>query len=145
MAIADLLNIGKLFGGEKITEAEKKNLLKEVLLLTLSRASIADSNIKPIEVSVIQNTLQSVSGEAFTEQQIRVAAHSELYETKALDALLAQVAGTLSEQDRVLIATSLAALIKSDEKVTYQEVEFFNRMVSALKLTSASLVGLIAD
>ena len=145
MAISDLVNIGKLFGGSELSEQERKDLLKEVLLITLSRASIADSNINPIEVSVIQNILKGVTGEAFTDEQIHVAAQSEIYETKPLDAFLSRMTSSLSEKDRALVASSLATVIKSDEKITYQEVEFFNVMAAALHLTPASLAGLIAD
>lgn len=145
MAISDLFNIGKLFTGGSLSEQERKDLLKEVLLITLSRASAADTNINPIEISVIQNILKGVTGEQFSDQQIQVAARSEVYETKPLDSFLARIASSLSEADRSLVANSLATVIKSDEKITYNEVEFFNTVVSALKLTPASIAGLIAD
>lgn len=145
MAISDLLNIKKLLGGGELSEPERQDLLKEVLLLTLSRASGADTNIHPVEVSVIQNILEDATGEAFSQQQIHVAAHSEIYETKPLENYLAGVANSLNEVDRALVAHSLAKVIKSDAKISYKEVEFFNTMVSALKLSPAALMGLIAD
>jgi len=143
MAISDLFNLTKLLGGGELSQQEKQDLLKEVLLLTLSRASSSDTNIHPVEISVIQNILKGVTGEEFSDQQIHVSARSELYETRPLEAYLESTTKTLSETDRALVASSLATVIKSDEKITYNEVNFFNTMAAALKLTPASIAGLI--
>lgn len=145
MAISDLLNLKKLFSGGELGEQEKQDLLKEVLLLILSRASSSDTNIHPVEISVIQNILKGVTGEKFSEQQIHVAAHSELFESEPLESYLSSIASSLLETDRAVIANSLATVIKSDERITYNEVNFFNGVATALELTPASIAGLIAD
>lgn len=145
MDYTDLSRIALLFGGEGIEPQERQNLVKEVLLMTLSRASSADSNVRPVEINVIQNILKESTGEDFSESQIRMAAHSELYESAPLEAYLSRVAHTLNEEDRHLIAKSLEHVIRSDLHITYKEVEFYNLVVDALKITPATAIGLIAE
>jgi hypothetical protein len=49
MSIVKLAGIKKLFGGSALTRAEQKQLAKEVLLMTLARATASDSNIKSVD------------------------------------------------------------------------------------------------
>jgi hypothetical protein len=58
MATIDLGNVLKVFGGNKPTPEERKQLVKEVLLMTLARASSSDSNINSCEVGTV--TVQRV-------------------------------------------------------------------------------------
>ena len=55
MAIADLKNVLKIFGGSEITEDQQNELYKEVLLMTLARAADADINIQTVEVDRIRD------------------------------------------------------------------------------------------
>ena len=145
MSIADLSHVLKIFGGSEASPAEQRQLVKEALLMTLARASSADANIDPCEVSTIQGILKRETGDDVSTADIRVAAASAIYETAPLEKYLASVAGKLAEADRAMIARSLAEVINSDVKVTSREVAFFNQMASALDVTAAGLAGLISD
>ena len=74
MSIVKLAGIKKLFGGSALTRAEQKQLAKEVLLMTLARATASDSNIKSVEVAKVREVLQTRTGEKFTAANVRVAA-----------------------------------------------------------------------
>lgn len=145
MNIASLSGILKIFSGGDPTAEEKQRLYNEALLMTLSRASSSDANINPCEVETVQTILREVTGDDFSVADIRVAAASELYERAPLDKYLGSVAGSLTAENRVTIARSLANVINSDAKVTSREIEFFDMVAKALKLTPAELVGLTAE
>ena len=63
MSIVKLSGIKKLFSGSALSRTEQKQLTKEVLLMTLSRATAADTNIKSIEVSKVREVLFDRTGE----------------------------------------------------------------------------------
>ena len=48
MSIASLGGVLKIFGGSEPTPEEQAQLTKEVMLMTLARATAADTNIKAI-------------------------------------------------------------------------------------------------
>ena len=57
MAIADLKNVLKIFGGSDITADQQNDLFKEVLCMTLARAADADINIQTVEVDRIREIM----------------------------------------------------------------------------------------
>jgi len=144
MAIIDLGNVKKIFGGAKSGPEQRQDLLKEVLLMTLARASSSDSNTNPVEVDTVQRVMKEVTGETVSAADIRVAAASEIFERAPLEKYLGSVASELTAQDRVTVAQSLATVIKSDVRVSQQEVEYFNKIVAALGVTAAELAGLVS-
>ena len=78
MAIADLKSVLKIFGGSDVSsEEERRELYKEVLLMTLSRAADADINIQSAEVDRIREILKEHTGDDFSAGDIRVAARAE--------------------------------------------------------------------
>jgi uncharacterized tellurite resistance protein B-like protein len=143
MSIAALGNILKIFGGSVPTAAERQQIVKEALLMTLARATSSDTNIKSIEVSAVQKTIKAATGDDVSESDVRVAAHSELFETTPLASALAKLSASLEPADRALIANSLASIIKSDSHISDQEVRFFDEVAGALKIKPSELVGLI--
>ena len=84
MGIADLGNVLKIFGGSDISEEEQRALFEEVLLMVLARASSSDSSIQRIEIQTIRNIVERETGNAISEQDVRKAARTELYETTPL-------------------------------------------------------------
>ena len=78
MAIADLKNVLKIFGGSDISGDAQEELYKESLLMTLARAADADINIQAVEVDRIRAILKQRTGDDFTSADIRVAARAEL-------------------------------------------------------------------
>ncbi len=142
MSIADLSNVLSIFGGSEPDPEKQKELFKEVLLMTLARASSSDSNIQQIEVESIQGILKQETGEDFTVADVRKAARSDLYETVPLRKYLSSASRKLSSGDRVTIIQTLAEVIRSDTEVSVLEIDFFNSVAEALKATPAELIGL---
>ncbi len=142
MAIADLSSVLKIFGESAPDEDEQKALYGEVLLMTLARASSADANIDPVEISTIRQIMQRETGEEIEEKDVRRAARTELYETETLRKYLRRVRQRLQADDRRKIVEALAEVIKSDTQISVLEIDFFNRVADALRITPAELAGL---
>ena len=142
MSIADLSNVLSIFGGSEPDPEAQKELFKEVLLMTLARASSSDSSIQQIEVESIQGILQRETGDEFSVADIRKAARSDLYEKAPLPKYIAGATKKLSSEYRVKIIQTLAEVIKSDTEVSVLEIDFFNSVAEALKATPAELIGL---
>ena len=145
MGLVKFANILKVFGGKVASDAERKELFKEALFLTLSRASSSDVNIQPVEVETVRAIVKSATGEEVSAADVRVAAASELYESASLDDYLSVVGRKLHPEDRSAIVKALAEVIESDRRVSQIEIDFFNRVVGALHATPAEMVGLHVD
>ncbi len=144
MAIADLKSVLKIFGGSDVSEDEQAELHKEVLLMTLSRAANADINIQTVEVDRIREILKERTGEEFSAGDIRVAAREDLYAEATLRKYLGSVRDKMANADRVDTVLALADVFRSDQSVSVLEIDFFNRVAEALKVTPAEIAGLIA-
>jgi uncharacterized tellurite resistance protein B-like protein len=142
MAIADLSSVLKIFSESAPDEDEQKALYGEVLLMTLARASSADANVDPVEISTIQQIIQREVGEEISDKDVRRAARTELYETETLRKYLRRVRQKLRVGDRRKIVEALAEVIKSDTQISVLEIDFFNRVADALRITPAELAGL---
>ena len=139
MSFFSMTGISKLFGGGSLTEEEKVNLVKEVMLMTLSRAAASDTNIKSVEIDKVQEVLQARTGEAVPTSEIRIAANSALFEKVSLDKYLARSSKNLEMKDRVEIVEALREVIGSDDRVSDMEMEFFNMVVESLDMPPANL------
>lgn len=144
MAIADLKNVLKIFGGSDDSEAEQSELFKEVLLMTLARAADADINIQTVEVDRIREILKTHTGEDFSAADIRVAARAELYAEATLRKYLGSVRKKMADEDRVDTIKALADVFRSDKNVSVLEVDFYNRVAAALQVSPADIAGLVA-
>ncbi|MGI9221084.1 MAG: TerB family tellurite resistance protein [Woeseiaceae bacterium] len=144
MAIADLKNVLKIFGGSEVSEAEQDELRNEVMLMTLARAADADINIQTVEVDRIRQILKDMTGEEFSSADIRVAARSDLYAEANLRKYLSTIRKKLRPQDRSDVVQALADVFRSDSNVSVLEIDFFNRTVEALNATPAQIAGLVA-
>ena len=145
MSIASLAGGLKIFGGDDPTPEEQAQLTKEVMLMTLARATAADTNIKSIEVEKVREVLQAHTGEDFPAADVRVAANSRIYESAPLDKYITSSAKNLNAGDRIEIAQALADVINADGRISDREIEFFNMVADALALTPAQLMGLNED
>ncbi len=144
MAIADLKNVLNIFGGADVTEEQQNELFKEVLLMTLARAADADINIQSVEVERIQEILKSHTGEEFSSADIRVAARAELYAESTLRKYLSSVRGKLTDAHRAQTIQALADVFRSDSNVSVLEVDFFDRVATALQVSPSQIAGLVA-
>lgn len=145
MGIADLGNVLKIFGGSDISGEEQQELFKEVLLMVLARASSSDSSIQRIEVQSICDIVERETGNAITEQDVRKAARTELYESTPLDKYLASAGKKLLDRDRIAVVHLLAEVIRSDTEVSVLEVDFFDMVAGAMDVSPAEVAGLKTD
>lgn len=141
MSIGKLSKVKKYFGGIENTE-EKQELYKEMLVMTLARATRADSVTDSDEVQQVQDLLSSILGEEVTEAEIRVAAASELYETAPLQKYLTSCGPHIDAEQRSKIIQALVSVFRADGKVSETEIDFFNMVSDALRVTPAELAGL---
>ena len=137
-----LENISRVFGA-KPTEQEQDDLAAEVMLMTLSRATAADSRILDVEVERVRAVLEEKLNKVYSSADIRVAANSEIYEVAPLRQYLASVAGRMREADKAQTIQALADVINGDGRVSAMEVDFFNDVASALALTPAQIMGVL--
>jgi uncharacterized tellurite resistance protein B-like protein len=143
MVLAQLKNVFRFFEGSEVPSGEEKEqLIKEVLLMVLARATSSDSNIDNLEVETVQSIFKARTGEEVSTKDVRVAALSELYEAAPLPRYLSKMSGKLSQDDCIMIVESLADVIKTDGEIRPTEIEFFNTVVKAFGLTSAQVAGL---
>jgi uncharacterized tellurite resistance protein B-like protein len=144
MAIADLKNVLKIFGGADLGKEQQNELFKEVLLMTLARAADADINIQASEIKRIQEILKEHTGEEFSPADIRVAARAELYAEATLHKYLASVRKKMRDSDRAETIQALADVFRSDSNIGVLEIDFFNGVAKALQVSPSQIAGLVA-
>ncbi len=142
MAIADLSNVLKLFSGSNLDSAAQEELYQEVLLMVLARASSSDAAIHEVEIESIQEIVKRETGSDLSVQDVRKAARTELYESTPLSKYLSSASRNLTDKDRSRVIQLLAEIIKSDTEVSVLEVDFFNMVAAALRVTPAEVAGL---
>lgn len=145
MSIVDFKNIRRFFNGSDSGNDERDELFNEVAMLVLARATSADTNIKAVEVEKVQQLLEETTGNSYTTAEIRTAANSELFETMPLERYVSKAARRLSDAQRVRLIKLLATTVHSDDRVSYMEIEYFNKVCRAMSATPAEILGLVAD
>ena len=144
MTFSDFRRGLRVFGGSSANEGSQDELYKEVLLMTLARASKADANIHPAEIETILQIMQRETGQDFAEADIRKASQPDLYESANLRKYLRSVQGRLNDESKITIVQALVDVIKSDTEINVLEIDFFNRVVDALRITPADQPELTA-
>ena len=142
MAIADLSNVLNIFRGKEESAEDKEALYKEVLLMTLARATSSDANIDPCEVSTVQKILKEHTGDEFSEGDIRQASRPVLFDEAPFSKYRSSVRNKIDSAARADIVQALAEVIKSDTQVRELEIDFFNMVANELKATPAEIIGL---
>lgn len=132
-----------LFSGAD-SETNSRQLLKEILLLVLARATRADTNIETDELETVQSILTEVLGETISLADIKLAANSEMFERRSLDRSLTKATRKLSDEDRILILQCLAQVFRADNQIRESELDYFDRVANALKATPSEIAGLRA-
>ena len=135
-----------IFGGDQSLSAEEQTkLFEELLFLTLSRASRSDLDISEVEVAKIQQILKESAGIEASEQEIRTAGMSELYEVAPLEKYVAKASRGLTVAQRRTIVASLFELIGVDGKYSLTEAEFFDNIANAMNLKPIEMMGAQVD
>lgn len=144
MIIRDLRSALKILGGYSPSEEIRDELYKDVLLMALAQASIADANIHPLEIETIQQIMRRETAQDLTEADIRRASRSNMYGSPNLRKYLRQVRGQLNAENKITILQALVDVIKSDAEINVLEIDFFNRAVDALRMTPSEQIRLTA-
>ncbi|MGD8327149.1 MAG: TerB family tellurite resistance protein [Sphingomonadales bacterium] len=144
MPVSTLNVLIHLLGGGSVSEEQQQELYRETLLLTLARAAYADRNVADEEVAKAQELYCKHTGENLSVAEFQHAARSDLFETMPLQRNVSRAATVLSIESRRDIVKALVALVKADENISPNEIEFFNTVVKALNVSYADVAGLIA-
>ena len=144
MSLVEFKSILKFVRGDEPTADEKKQLFSEAVLMTLARATSADTNIKTVELETVQKILCRETGEDISLADIKTAAQSYLFEKQPLEKYLAGVGRKLDSQDRVTLLRCLAEVVRTDERVSDFETAYFDMVAGALKATPSELIGLVS-
>jgi uncharacterized tellurite resistance protein B-like protein len=144
MSLMEFKNVLKFLRGEEPSAEEKKELFKEVALMTLARATRSDTNIQAVELESVQDILLRVTGEEIDLAEIRTAAHSEVFERRPLHKYLAGVGQKLDASSRTSILQCLIEVIRSNEEISHFETEYFDMVAEALSATPSEISGLVA-
>ncbi len=142
MSLVNFARITKLLNESKRGEKHKQELFQEVMLMVLSRVTRVDSNIENVEITRVQEVLKTELGQEISEAEIRTAASSEVFEAQSLERYLSTATRKLDERERVVVLTSLASVIRSDDEVRAFELDFFDRVALALRATPSEIAGL---
>ncbi len=142
MAFGNLNGVLNIFGGSSTSEKTQDELYKEVLMMSLAEACRADANIHPLEIQAIQKIMRRETGQDLSEADIRVASRSDIYNSANLRKYLRRARVQLNAENKVTILQALVDVIKSDTKINVLEIDFFNRVVDALRITPAEQHGL---
>ncbi|TFH74812.1 TerB family tellurite resistance protein [Gammaproteobacteria bacterium LSUCC0112] len=126
------------------SDNSSRQLLKEILVLVLARATRADTNIENDELETVQSILANVLGETISVADIKLAATSEMFERRSLDRSLTKATRKLSDEDRILILQCLAQVFRADNHIRELELDYFDRVANALKATPSEIAGLRA-
>ena len=134
-----LLNV---FRGGELAPEDRAVLLEEVFVAVAGRAVSADTNINPREVETVQRLYKRAFGGEIAASAVRSAANSELFETTPLVSYVKAAGRRLSGEDKHLICDSVREIITADGRVGKWEIDFFNQMADALRMTPAQIAGL---
>jgi len=110
--------------------------------MTLAEASRADANIHPLEIETIQQIMQRETGQDLTEADIRVASWSNTYRSANLRKFLRRAQVHLDAENKATILQALIDVIKSDAEINVLEIDFFNQVIKALRMSPAEQQGL---
>lgn len=141
MISSGLTSIFNLFKADS-TKQSTSDIFNEAVLMTLSRATIADTNIKHIELETVQTIVKDTTGEDVSLADIRIAAKSKLFESAPLERHLVSIGKVLDLDQKISLLDSIAKVILSDERVSSREVRFFNIVAESIGVTAAEIMGL---
>ncbi len=145
MSLVNFESITKLLRDKDDSEKHRAELFQEVMLMVLARATRVDSNVEKVEIAKVQEVLKAQLDQDFSEAEIRTAASSEVFESQSIERYLSSATRKLDERERVVILSSLATVIRSDDEIRFFELDFFDKVALALRATPSEIAGLISD
>lgn len=128
-----------------LSQEEQTKLFEDLLFLVLSRASRSDLDISEVEIEKIQQILKDAAGIEASQQEIRTAGMSELYEVAPLEKYASRSAKGLSVKQRHTILKALYEVVGIDGIYSHSEADFFDDIASAMKLRPIEMMGAEID
>lgn len=128
-----------------LSEEERTKLFEDLLFLVLSRASRSDLDISAVEIETIQKILEDSAGIEASQQDIRTAGMSELYEVAPIEKFASKSAKVLSVKQRQIILKALYEVVGIDGVYSHSEADFFDNIASAMKLRPIEMMGAEID
>lgn len=143
MGLLDFSAVIDVFRGREQSEEKRRELFIELVIMILSRATRADTNVKAVEVEAVQRVLQERFATEVSTADIRTAALSEAFETQPLEKYVAAAAKKLMRAERVALLAALTEVVSSDERVSHFEITFFDDVARAMRAAPSEIAGLI--
>lgn len=128
-----------------LSEEDQTKLFEDLLFLVLSRASRSDLDISEVEIEKIQQILKDTAGIEASQQEIRTAGMSELYEVAPLEKYAAKSAKGLTVKQRHKILKALYEVIGIDGVFSHTEADFFDSIAKAMRLRPVEMMGADID
>ena len=142
MALVNLENLKSLMCAESSSDSERETF-KTLLFTILSKASRVDLHTDSSEVEAIQKIMLEYTGETYEAGTIRAEAIEQSQEESLRP--VAKAATKLPEGLRVLAIDALASVMKADDQISYAEIDYFNAVAGAMRLSFADVAGLLKE
>lgn len=142
MALVDLENLKSLVKAGS-SAVDERDTFKTLLLTILTKASRVDLHTDSAEVEIIQRIMQEYTGESYDGATIRSEAIAQAQESSLRP--VAKLASKVSEDMRVLAIGALKEVMAADDRISYAEIDYFNAVAAAMRLSFADVAGLLQD
>jgi len=142
MALVNLQNLKSLMCADSTGDAERETF-KTLLFTILAKASRVDLHTDTSEVETIQKIMLEYTGENYDAGSIRAEAIAQSQEESLRP--VAKAASKLPEGLRVLAIEALASVMRADDQISYAEIDYFNAVAGAMRLSFADVAGLLKD
>ena len=128
-----------------LSESEQKKLFEDLLFLVLSRASRSDLDISDVEIDTIKQILKDTADIEYSNEEIRTAGMSELYEEAPIEKYASKTSKALTVKQRHTILQALFQVIAIDGVFSHSEADFFDAIASAMRLRPVEMMGAEID
>lgn len=122
---------------------EQLESMKKLLLMVLARGARVDLNADSDEVSAIIEVVRNFTGHELDAATVRTEAIAQSRETSTKP--ISKLASSLSHEQKILVILALKEVLLADQQLISSEIDYFNIVASALKLSFADAAGLIED
>jgi uncharacterized tellurite resistance protein B-like protein len=142
MALVNLQSLKSLMTSTTSADDDRENY-KTLLFTILTKASRVDLHSDGTEIELIQKIMFDYTGETFDAGSIRAEAIAQAQGESLRP--VAKLAAKLPESMRVLAIDALASVIRADDNISYAEIDYFNAVAGAMRLSFADVAGLLQD
>jgi len=142
MALVNLQSLKSLMTSTTSADDYRESY-KTLLFTILTKASRVDLHSDGTEIELIQKIMFDYTGETYDAGSIRAEAITQAQGESLRP--VAKLAAKLPESMRVLAIDALASVIRADDNISYAEIDYFNAVAGAMRLSFADVAGLLQD